>query len=331
MIIFNFGSYTPDLSPIISDLFNFRRLIQGLSTIIYVTLSFGRFTSYLSTIIYVLFNFRRLTRKEGVEVETKIKFKLQGKSIIEEASINKKGNKILIQGSNYEVNQLPWDVPISGTIFGTLLNYKGALEAMGDELNHSPYQSPPKAPILYIKPVNTMTSFNTPIPLPTDIPELEVGAALGIVIGRPATKVKEDQAFNYIAGYTIVNDISIPHRSVYRPAITEKARDGFCPIGPWIVEKGAHINPDNLTIKVFVNEVLRQENTTANLIRPVSKLLQDITEFMTLYPGDTVLVGIPENPPFVRDGDRIRIEIEQIGNLENTVVHEKNAALGVSI
>lgn len=266
-----------------------------------------------------------------MELETKIKFKLQGKSILEEASIDKKGNQILFQGANYKMNQLPWDVPISGTICGTLLNYKGALEAMGDKLNQAPYQSPPKAPILYIKPVNTMISYDTPIPIPSDIQELEVGAALGIVISRPATKVKENQAFNYIAGYTIVNDISIPHKSVYRPAISEKARDGFCPIGPWIVEKSAHINPDNLTIKVFVNEVLRQENTTANLIRPVSKLLQDITEFMTLNPGDTVLVGIPENPPKVKAGDRIRIEIEQIGNLENTVVHEKNAALGVSI
>ncbi|MGE6260936.1 fumarylacetoacetate hydrolase family protein [Heyndrickxia sporothermodurans] len=260
----------------------------------------------------------------------RIQFKLRGKAIMEKAVLEEKEMKILINGTNVDVCEIPWDVPVNGTVYGTLLNYKGALAAFEKQLNEPPYIEPPKAPILYIKPVNTMISYNMPIPLPKGVSQLEVGAALGIVIGKKATKVTEEQAHDFIAGYTVVNDISIPHTSIYRPAVNQKARDGFCPIGPWIVEKHEDVIPDCLRIKVYVNGKLRQENTTENLIRSVGRLLSDITDFMTLNPGDIVLVGIPENPPIVQLGDRIKIEIDQIGTLENSVVSEEELFLGVN-
>jgi 5-oxopent-3-ene-1,2,5-tricarboxylate decarboxylase/2-hydroxyhepta-2,4-diene-1,7-dioate isomerase len=194
---------------------------------------------------------------------------------------------------------------------------------MEDAFHQAPYKQPPKAPVLYIKPVNTLTGANSGIPLPTGEEKLEMGASLAVVIGKTATRVKAEDAFDYIEGYTIANDVSIPHASVYRPAIKQKARDGFCPIGPWIVSKEDVANPDQLDIRVYVNGELKQENSTRNFIRPVSKLIEDVTDFMTLRPGDVLLAGVPEGAPLAGKGDRVRIEISGMGALENTIVPEE--------
>lgn len=255
-------------------------------------------------------------------------FKYRGMRQTVEADVNPHNNTISINDKLFSADIMNWDAPVSGTVYGTLLNYKGALAALGESVHQAPYLAEPKAPILYMKPVNTVIGHEMPIPRPTDAPELEIGAALGIVIGRTATRVSEHQALEYVIGYTIVNDISIPHDSVYRPAVKQKARDGFCPIGPWVIERSAVNDPDSLAIRVFINDEQRQENTTANLIRPVARLLSDITEFMTLYPGDVLLAGIPENAPLAKSGDRIRIEIEGIGSLNNTIVDEEELIPG---
>ncbi|MGG0383482.1 fumarylacetoacetate hydrolase family protein [Priestia filamentosa] len=228
----------------------------------------------------------------------------------------------------HKTKELVLDAPISSTIYGTLLNYKGALNSLGDAIHEAPYKEPPKAPIMYIKPANTVSGHCMPIPCPVDIDELEIGASLGIVIGKQATKVSMNEALNYVEGFTIVNDVSVPHESVYRPAIKQKARDGFCPVGPWIVEKCEVKNPDNLGIRVYINGELKQENTTSNLIRPIQKLIADVTEFMTLAKGDVLLVGIPENAPIAKKGDHVRIEIDQVGFLENQIVAEDEVKLG---
>ena len=122
--------------------------------------------------------------------------------------------------------------------------------------------------------------------------------------------------------------MSLPHDSLYRPAYKEKARDGFCPIGPWIVERDEVGNPDDLRVRVYINDELKQENTTSNLIRDVEQLLVEVTDFMTLYEGDVLLVGIPEKVPLARENDYVKIEIEGIGTLANKVVREKVFAGG---
>lgn len=254
--------------------------------------------------------------------------KLQGNQQAEEIEVNPKTGTVKRDGKENHIENLSLDAPVSGTIYGALLNYKGTLAALGAEVNEAPYKEPPKAPILYIKPVNTIIGYGMPIPLPNGVPELEAGAALGVVIGRNASRVKEDEAMEYVKGYTVVNDISVPHKSFYRPAISQKARDGFCPVGPWIIERDAVANPDALGIRVFVNGELRQENTTENLIRSVSRLIADISDFMTLSSGDMLLIGVPENAPIVHVGDRIRIEIDEVGILENTVLHEDELVTG---
>lgn len=252
----------------------------------------------------------------------KAKVKLLGVHELVDVDVDTKENTISSAGKIQGANELPLDVPVSGTIFGTALNYKGALEQLGDAVNEKPYNAPPIAPILYIKPANTFNRHGGAIPMPEGMNELEVGACLGLVVGKQATNVAEAEALDYIAGYTVVNDVSVPHASIYRPAVQHKSRDGFCPVGPWIVDQAAVANPNNLAIKVFINDELRQENTTANLIRPISKLFADVTAFMTLSAGDVLLVGIPEQAPRAQVGDSVRIEIEGVGTLENKVVQE---------
>lgn len=265
--------------------------------------------------------------KEGVKLQ-KALMKLQGVQQMKEGMFDSEHESVFFHGKKYSIKDLFLDIPISGTVYGTLLNYQGAYHSMAARMHDDPYKTPPRAPILYIKPVNTFTAASFPIPLPAGHHELVTGASLGIVIGKTAAKVKERAALDCVMGYTIVNDISIPHGSVYRPAVKQKARDGFCPIGPWIIEKSSVPDPDALTIRVFVNGELKQENNTANLIRPVHRLIADVTDFMTLFAGDVLLTGVPENPPLVRENDLVQIEIEGIGMLENRVVKEHAVAGG---
>src|SRR5690606_14450553 len=128
--------------------------------------------------------------------------------------------------------ELDWDVPVDGTVYGTLLNYQGALAALADAIHNPPYAEPPKAPILYLKPPNTWIGYGKPIPVPAAAGAVEIGAALGVVIGRTACRVSAADALDHVRGYTIVNDVTLPHTSIYRPPIRQRCRDGFCPIGP---------------------------------------------------------------------------------------------------
>ncbi|MHA6252270.1 fumarylacetoacetate hydrolase family protein [Oceanobacillus sp. CAU 1775] len=233
-----------------------------------------------------------------------------------------------INGMEYNSDDLPVDIPIDGTIYGTLLNYQGEYKTLEPVMEKKPYNKPPNAPVLYIKPKNTFTSHRNPILLPEKTDALQIGAALGIVIGKNATKVMEKDAREFIAGYTIINDVSIPHKSVHRPAVKEKSRDSFCPIGPWIVSSESVKNPNDLSIKVSINGEVKQENSTKNLIRPIEKLIADVTEFMTLYKGDVLLVGVPENAPLAKENDLVKIEIEDIGILENRVINERDVIGG---
>jgi len=218
---------------------------------------------------------------------------------------------------------LPMDVApyhLSGTVYGTLLNQRGALAALGTAINEPPYKAAPKAVVLYVKPRNTLAADGADILLPADATELEVGANLGLVIGRTACRVDPAEALQHIAGYLIVNDISVPHLPYYRPSVRFKARDGFCPLGPRVTPRAAVADPAALTITVRVDGELRQSASTADLIRPVATLLAEVTEFMTLAPGDVLAVGAAAGAPRVRAGQEVVVEISGLGCLSNRIV-----------
>lgn len=205
-------------------------------------------------------------------------------------------------------------------VYGVALNYRGALAALGAAVDAPPYQAPPRAPILYLKPRNTWVGHGTPVCLPAGHEAVALGPTLGVLIGQAATRVSAATAMSHVGGYTIVNDLALPHSSYFRPAIQQQCRDGFCPIGAALVDAAAIAAPGALAIRAYVNDRLCLSCSTTELIRPLPQLIADITDFMTLRRGDLLLVGLPANLPLARAGDRMAVEIEGLGRLENPLL-----------
>lgn len=214
---------------------------------------------------------------------------------------------------------------LSGTVYGVLMNDPQALAALGDAVHQAPYKAPPKAPVLYVKPRNTLAVDGAALSLPAGWEALEIGAALGLVIGRTACRVPVDQALSFVAGLTVVADVSLPHDSFYRPSIRFKARDGFCPISA-VVPLNAVANPDALTVRIHLDGQLAQATTTGGRVRDAAQLLAAVTDFMTLQPGDILMLGVSAGAPRARAGQRVSIDIEGVGQLHHTVVAEEVCA-----
>jgi 5-oxopent-3-ene-1,2,5-tricarboxylate decarboxylase/2-hydroxyhepta-2,4-diene-1,7-dioate isomerase len=207
--------------------------------------------------------------------------------------------------------------PTRGTVYGVLLNHLDALAALGDQVNAAPYKAPPRAPVLYIKPRNTWARHREPVVVPDGVDEVEIGASLGVVIGSTACRVSEARAMSHVAGYTVVNDISIPHPSFYRPSLRFKCRDGFCPIGPAVVSKKIVSDPD---LSIAIDGAVVHRARLDRLVRPVARLLVDVTEFMTLRAGDVLMVGVAAGAPRARAGQHVAITIDGVGTLETPLV-----------
>lgn len=203
------------------------------------------------------------------------------------------------------------------TVVGAALNTRQSLEALDGAMDAPPYNAPPKAPVLFIKPANTYAQDGDVITLPADVDEVEVAACLGVVFSRRATRVGEADALAYVAGYRVVADISVPHASYFRPALKQKCRDGFCPIGRELAPAASVADPDALEIEIHVDGALAQRVSTADLVRPVAQLIAHVTQFMSFDAGDILLVGAPHNPPRLRTGQRYDIRIPQVGTLSN--------------
>ena len=212
--------------------------------------------------------------------------------------------------------------PSGGTVYGTLLNHREALAALGDQVNAAPYKAPPKAPILYIKPRNTWAQSGDTVVVPSDTHGLQMGATLGLIIGRTACKVSVADAMDHVAGFVVLNDISVPHDSFYRPSMRFKCRDGSCPMGAY-VSRDDVANPDALAVTVAIDGVVVQHTGTGGRVRSVAQLLVDVTEFMTLHPGDVLSIGVAAHAPLAHAGQRVTITIEGVGQLENVLLAEE--------
>ncbi|WP_345814868.1 fumarylacetoacetate hydrolase family protein [Paraburkholderia sp. PREW-6R] len=206
--------------------------------------------------------------------------------------------------------------PVSGAVYGVLLNDRAALAALGDAMNAAPYKAPPKAPVLYLKPRNTLAGHRSRVVVPDDALGVEVGASLGIVIGRTATRVGVEHAHDYVAGYTLVADLSVPHASVYRPSVRFRARDNFCAVGPAVVAARHIQSPDDLEIRVQIGTQPTFSASTASSVRNVAQLLADVTDFMTLVAGDVLTLGVPFGSPVAHIGDTAVLSIGALPPLE---------------
>ena len=208
----------------------------------------------------------------------------------------------------------------SGTLFGVALNYQGLLKQHLAEFEQAPYQKPPVKPVLFIKTPNTRNQHDAEVVHPGPGERLQPGPALAVVMGKSASRVSPAEALDYVAGYTVVNEFSLPEDSYYRPAVKAKCRDGFCAIGPELIPSTQIANPHSLTIKLYVNGEVRQQNTTANFVRNIPLLIAEISEFMTLHAGDVLITGTPEGRVDVQPGDTVEVEISGLGRLVNHIV-----------
>lgn len=227
---------------------------------------------------------------------------------------------------------LVFDVPpyrLSGVVYGALLNHRDTIAELADAAHRPPYKQPPIAPVLQIKPRNCLVGSNATVLLPADAPEIELGASLGIVISRAANRLKAQSALECVAGYTIVNDISVPQDSHYRPSVRYRARDGFCAVGPTVVPREAVPRPDELTVTVRVDGRVVQHTSTNSRVRSVAQLLQDVTEFMTLSAGDIILLGASAGSPRVNKPCCVRIDFDSLGSLQTQFVAPRES-LGAS-
>ncbi|MHA0987514.1 4-hydroxyphenylacetate degradation bifunctional isomerase/decarboxylase [Enterobacter ludwigii] len=210
---------------------------------------------------------------------------------------------------------------MKGTVFAVALNHQSQRDAWRDAFEKAPYNTPPKTAVWFIKPHNTVIRTGDPIPFPQGETVLS-GATVALVVGKTARNVPVDEAAEYIAGYALANEVSLPEESFYRPAIKAKCRDGFCPLG----ELAAVDHVDNLNIVTEINGREADHWNTADLQRNAAELLSALSEFATLSPGDAILLGTPHSRVPLQPGDRVRILAKGFPSLENPVVDEREVA-----
>jgi 2-keto-4-pentenoate hydratase/2-oxohepta-3-ene-1,7-dioic acid hydratase in catechol pathway len=174
-----------------------------------------------------------------------------------------------------------------------------------------------------------VTGPGAPVRRPAAVTKLDFEAELAVVIGEFASNVPLDRALDVVAGYTALNDVSAREFQfdVSPPQTTfAKSMDGFCPMGPWLVTKDEVPDPQALAVDCCVNGQSMQHGSTADMIFPVARLIEYITQFMSLEPGDVIATGTPAGvgafrkpPVWLQPGDRVRIEISNIGVLDNVI------------
>ena len=197
----------------------------------------------------------------------------------------------------------------TGTVYGVLLNFRAEVEALAPQMNQPPYKAPPKAPVLYVKTANTWSPHGSAITVPRGVAEVEVGATIGMVIG----------ADGKVDGHVLMNDLSLPHASFFRPPVKFKCVDGFLGIGPSLRVGG---DPSGFSLEVRINGETRHTADFSQLVRSASQLLVDVGEFMTLAPGDVLMLGCNASRPLAKSGDRIEIVGPGFATLANTLVGE---------
>jgi 2-keto-4-pentenoate hydratase/2-oxohepta-3-ene-1,7-dioic acid hydratase in catechol pathway len=176
----------------------------------------------------------------------------------------------------------------------------------------------PDRPLLFLKPPNALSAHGDTVPLPAGKERVEHEAELAVVIGEQCRNVPEEEAMEYVAGFTCLDDVSNrDDQRIERNWVRGKAFDNSCPIGP-VLATPEEV-PEDARISLRVNGETRQDSTLSRFIFTVPELIAEITSYMTLEAGDVVSTGTPEGVAPLSDGDRVEVDIEGIRTLEHTV------------
>jgi 2-keto-4-pentenoate hydratase/2-oxohepta-3-ene-1,7-dioic acid hydratase in catechol pathway len=203
--------------------------------------------------------------------------------------------------------------------FGTS-GYDSSTSKPGDEI--------PKDPIIFTKPPETVIGTNEKIVIPQTVSvDIDYEVELTIIIGKGGKGISQADAMKHVWAYTIINDVTARDwQQRHKQWFLGKSFDTFCPMGPWVVTAD-ELNPENIPVKCFVNGELRQSSNSKDLIFNIPKLIETISAGISLYPGDIIATGTPAGvglgfkpPKYLKAGDVVRLEVDGVGVLENTMV-----------
>lgn len=223
-----------------------------------------------------------------------------------------------------------------GSLFCAGANYWDHLEEMAEIAKRVTGKAPAmikaKDPYFFLKTTGgSIIGTKTPARLPPFSKQVDWEAELGVVIGRPARNISVTKAFEVVAGYTIVNDLSARDLMKREGSpfgmdwVGQKCFEDAAPMGPWFTPAAYVADPNNLAIKLWVNGVLKQNSNTSRLVHGIAEQIAYLSEHFTLQPGDVIATGTPAGVgmprgEFLKAGDEVRIEVTGLGELVNTMV-----------
>ena len=182
----------------------------------------------------------------------------------------------------------------------------------------------PEVPSYFLKPLSTLARHGDEIVRPRGCRYLNYEGEVALIVGRRMKRVREDDALAHVGGYSVANDFGVhDFRHADRGAMLRvKGQDGFCPIGPYVVDAD-DVDPGDLVLQTFVNGAVVQEGNTSELLWSFAYMLADLSRLITLEAGDVLLTGTPANSRPVEPGDVVEVEVEGIGRLANRIVEAK--------
>jgi len=193
-------------------------------------------------------------------------------------------------------------------------NYAAHAKELGNDI--------PTEPLIFMKPPSSLIASGDAIVYPSISQRVDFEGEIGVVIGRRARNVKAAQAFDYVRGYTIVNDVTARDLQKKDGQWTRgKGFDTFCPVGPYEVP-AEEIDFSQLSLETLLNGERRQQGSVSQLIFSLGDIIEFVTRFMTLEPGDLIATGTPEGVGPIQPGDAVTVKIEGLGTLTNSVTRE---------
>lgn len=233
-------------------------------------------------------------------------------------AVENDGQLLLADGRRVAQDAVLWLPPLqpvqqARTILALGLNY-------ADHAKELEFKAPVE-PLVFVKGQASLIGHRAVTHRPAEVKFMHYECELAVVIGKTAKRVNRDDAYDFIAGYTVANDYAIRDylENWYRPNLRVKNRDTCTPLGPWLVDAKDIANPMNLKLQTTVNGKVTQSGNTADMIFNVRFLIEYFTSFMTLSPGDLILTGTPDGVVDCQPGDVVVTSIEHIGALINTI------------
>jgi len=236
------------------------------------------------------------------------------------------GRVRLADGRVLDETEVLWLPPFEPrTIFALALNYgdhAAELAAKSSAEQAGFLQARPSEPIVFLKAANTLIGHRGLTRRPADAEFMHYECELAVVIGREGRRIPRARAIDHVGGYTVANDYAIRNflEPYYRPNLRVKSRDGCTALGPWLVPRDEVPDPSALHLSTRVGGRLVQEGNTREMIHDVGALIEYLSAFMTLAPGDVILTGTPKGSVDVRPGEEVACEVQGVGRLLNRLV-----------